>query len=513
MNNMNSKAVANKKMGLGIRSRLVLGLTLFVIIVLIIVWIFQVLLLDFFYERTKLAELNAVQNGIDLGITNGELDYTCGELASEYNVCVVVYNVDKNSLNEVVISKEVSPACIIHYADKSYLESLYSQALAAGGVFTQQFNLEPRDLKNEKSQDNLNYSSEENIRLNGQKGKDYSYNKEFVVAVSVKAFEDNVGNKYAAFINLQFTPVNTIQNTRNTQFAYIATFVIVSAVIFALIFSSKIARPLEKMTIAASKMASGDYSAQFSVEGYRETKRLACTLNYAIDEISKSDMLQRELIANVSHDLRTPLTLISGYAEMMRDIPGENTPENSQLIVDETKHLTALVNDILDFSKYSSGIEEPLLRQFDLTDSVRKAIDRYSELIKVHGYKIQFTAEKNVLVLADERMILQVLYNLINNAINYTGNDKTVRIKQDIQLDGTVKISISDSGKGVPKEDLEQIWDRYYKVDKTHSRAVAGSGLGLSIVSKLLQIHSASYGVESSATNGTTFWFVLKALI
>ncbi len=491
-NSMNSKAKFNKRLGFGIRSRLVLGFTLFVIIVLIIVWIFQVLLLDFFYERTKLSELRAVQNGIDRGIDKGDLDDVCTELASKYNVCIVVYDVENSALNEVVISKEVSPACIIHYADKSYLETLYGQALDAGGIFTQPFNLEPRDIDKNISDNNIHYD------------------KEFVVAVSVKAFEDNVGNTYAAFINLQFTPVNTIQNTRNTQFAYIAAVVVVAAVIFALIFSSRIALPLEKMTVSASKMASGDYSTEFAVEGYRETKRLASTLNYAIVEISKTDKLQRELIANVSHDLRTPLTLISGYAEMMRDIPGENNPENSQLIVDETKRLTALVNDILDFSKYSSGIEEPVLRIFDLTDSVRKAIGRYGELIKLHGYNIEFSAENSVYVFADERMILQVLYNLINNAINYTGQDKTVRIYQNILSDGTVKISISDSGPGIPKEDLEQIWDRYYKVDNSHSRAVAGSGLGLSIVSKLLQIHSAAYGVETSITRGTTFWFTLK---
>ena len=286
--------------------------------------------------------------------------------------------------------------------------------------------------------------------------------------------------------------------------------VVSASIVFALIFSSRIARPLEKMTVSAERMASGLSSVDFVVEGYRETKRLAETLNYAVEEIAKTDKLQRELVANVSHDLRTPLTLISGYAEMMRDIPGENTPENSQLIVDEAKRLTNLVNDILDFSKYSSGAEEPILRVFNLTDSINAVIARYAEFIKLHGYKIHFSYDKPVYVSADERMILQVLYNLVNNAINYTGSDKTVRIHQEIDPEGNVKISISDSGAGISKEDIEQIWDRYYKVDKTHVRAVSGSGLGLSIVSKLLQIHSSAYGVESSSVSGTTFWFNLK---
>ena len=331
--------------GRGIRSRLVLGFTLFVVIVLIIVWIFQVLLLDFFYEKSKLSELRKVQKGIDEGISSGDLDSVCTDLASKYDVCIVVYSVNENKLSEAIISKEVSPSCIIHYADKEYLETLYIQAIDAGGTITQRLSLKPKETNGKHK---TGYGSGENF---GRPSIDYRYDDKLIIAVSAKVFEDSVGNEYVAYINLRFTPVNTIQNTRNIQFAYIAIVVVFSSVIFALIFSSRVARPLEKMTRSAEKMANGDYSATFAVEGYREAKRLAQTLNFAVEEISKTDRLQKELIANVSHDLRTPLTLISGYAEMMRDIPGENTPENSQLIVDEAKRLTDLVNDILDFSK------------------------------------------------------------------------------------------------------------------------------------------------------------------
>lgn len=505
-NVMKQKLNRKNRLGLGIRSHLAWGFTIFVIIVLVIVWVFQVLLLDYFYERTKISELREVQIGIDRGIQSGELDEMCGDLASKYNVCIIVYSVENGDLSEAVISKEVSPACVIHYAEKKYLSTLYNQAIAAGGVFTESYNLNPRDF------DRDDIKKPNNGGIDGKEHSDggHHQDKELIIAASVKVFEDNLGNEYAAFINLQFSPVNSIQHTRNTQFAYIAAVVIASAVIFSLIFSSRIARPLEKMTVSAERMASGDYSAEFAVEGYRETKRLASTLNYAVGEISKTDELQRELIANVSHDLRTPLTLISGYAEMMRDIPGENNKENSQLIVDESKRLTELVNDILDFSKYSSGVEQPIIMKFNLTDSITKAMERYNELIKFHGYTIDLKAETSVFVYADERMILQVLYNLINNAINYTGEDKTVKITQEILLNNTVKISISDSGNGIPKDDIENIWNRYYRVDKNHSRPVAGSGLGLSIVSKLLQIHSASYGVETSRSKGTTFWFSIK---
>jgi signal transduction histidine kinase len=115
-----------------------------------------------------------------------------------------------------------------------------------------------------------------------------------------------------------------------------------------------------------------------------------------------------------------------------------------------------------------------------------------------------------VQVLADEGMILQVIYNLLNNAINYTGTDKKVVIKQTIVSSNAVRISVTDTGDGIAKDDIERIWDRYYTEEKTHKRAIVGSGIGLSIVSKLLRLHSASYGVESAEGKGTSFWFELQ---
>ena len=375
MNNKRSK----KSSGLGIRSQLVIGFTLFVLIVLIIVWIFQVLLLDFFYERTKLSDLKAVQQGIDNAIVLDNLESACNDLAVEYDVCIAVYAVNEGKLGDIIISKEVSPTCMIHYSDSQVLNSYYERALERGGEYTERFTLTAQETlptKSEGRKDKPRPSHKEELP------KESAVNDVFVIAVSVKTINDSEGNEYAAFINLRFTPVNAVQHTRSVQYIYIAILVVLSAIIFSLFFSSKIARPLESMTASAEKMASGDYSTVFKVEGYRESRRLAQTLNYAVDEISQTDKLQRELIANVSHDLRTPLTLISGYAEMMRDIPGENNPENNQVIIDETKRLTTLVNDMLDFSKYNSGFEEPELCPFNLTESVRSVIQRYSELVR-----------------------------------------------------------------------------------------------------------------------------------
>lgn len=490
--------------GCGIRGQLVLGFTAFAFMILIIVWIFQVLLLDKFYEFTKYSELRSVLDTIEYSIDGEDVDEICSDLASQYDVCLALYTVTDGEIDECIVDKEVSPTCVIHYADKEVLNNYYIESLETGNVYTQRFDL---NTEIDKGKDELPH--EELPQYRDNEDRKFHEDRFSEIAVSVKALVDSNGNEYAAFINLRFTPVNAIQQTRNMQFGYIAAGVILVAIFFALLFSIRIAKPLERMTLSAEQMANGDYSIEFKGEGNRETRRLAKTLNYAVNQISKTDNLQRELIANISHDLRTPLTLISGYSEMMRDIPGENTPENSQMIIDETKRLTTLVNDMLDYSKYSSGLKNPTLNVFNLTDSVRKTMERYNEFVKMKGYSIDFEYDREVKVSADERMILQVLYNLLNNAINYTGEDKKVSISQTVTPSGNVRISIYDSGDGIPRDKLTDIWDRYYKVDKSHKRALTGSGLGLSIVSKLLQLHAASYGVESAEGKGSCFWFEL----
>ena len=201
--------------------------------------------------------------------------------------------------------------------------------------------------------------------------------------------------------------------------------------------------------------------------------------------------------------------MIIAYAEVMRDLPGENTPENVQVVIDEAGRLTNLVNDMLDMSKLQAGVMEKNDTVYNLTESIESVLERYNKLKEQDGYCIHFEYDGKVQVKADEYKIYQVIYNLINNAINYPGKDKTVWVRQKISGD-KVRIEVTDSGDGIAKEALPYVWDRYYKVDKTHKRAVMGTGLGLSIVKNILELHHAGYGVVSEPGCGSTFWFELK---
>ena len=167
------------------------------------------------------------------------------------------------------------------------------------------------------------------------------------------------GSECFLLVTSSITPLtNTVEIIRDQL--YIVTFVFVFlAVIFSLYASLRIAKPISKTNNAAKELAKKNYNVDFNARGYLEVEELNDTLNYAKTELAETEKLQKELIANISHDLRTPLTMITGYGEVMRDLPGENTPENIQIIIDEATRLSSLVNDLLDLSKLQSGSIQP----------------------------------------------------------------------------------------------------------------------------------------------------------
>ena len=272
--------------------------------------------------------------------------------------------------------------------------------------------------------------------------------------------------------------------------------------------AKRISQPIIETNEAARELSRARYERPPHSGGYREIAQLNDTLVQTAEDLRKVEDLQRELIANISHDLRTPLTMIEGYAEAMRDMPDEVTPENMQIIIDETERLSRMVNEVLDFSRLRTGSLEMNREPFNLTDTVRRTVDRIARMTASEGYKVTFAADRDITVNADSGRISQVIYNLIGNALTYTGADKTVRITQTAG-NGTVRLSIADSGEGIAPDELPYIWDRYYRSRENHKRGVIGSGLGLNICRGILEKHGAPYGAECPPEGGTVFWFEL----
>ncbi|MCL2124586.1 MAG: HAMP domain-containing histidine kinase [Oscillospiraceae bacterium] len=328
--------------------------------------------------------------------------------------------------------------------------------------------------------------------------------------IYVKLADDAMGEPFAVIINATISPVNATVATLRYQLYFISGIMLLLAVFLAIIIAKRVSRPIEAINKGAFSLSKGNYATRFTGKGFKEIVELSETLNTAAIELGKVENLRRELLANVSHDLRTPLSLIYSYAELMHDFPDETTSEQTQVIMDETSRLAALVSDVLDISKLEADMEQLNTSRFNLTANLSDTADLVEELLQREGYTIRY--EKNgydeIYVDADEMKINRAFYNLLMNAINYSGDSKNITVTQTVN-DNHVKISVTDYGEGISAEDLSSIWDRYYKSSKEHKRAPAGTGLGLSIVKKIIELHGGRYGVISNIDKGSTFWFEL----
>lgn len=337
---------------------------------------------------------------------------------------------------------------------------------------------------------------------NTRDGKKGSYS--FCVCISLRGRD--------AYLLVRYPVTNLAASVRSMELyvflVALGAFVVAFFISYSL--ANKLSGPIRDLSGTAQKLAAGDYEVQFNSVQYAEIAKLSETLNYMKDEIKKSEDFQRELLANVTHDLKTPLTMIKAYASMIREISGddpEKRDKHLQIIIDESDRLTGLVNDILSASKISSGLEQPNKKVFNLTELLYGVINKFNYLQETQGYTIMVDVEQNLYTLADEEQIYQVIYNLVSNAINYTGEDKTiyVSLKRD-PLENRIKFFVKDTGKGIAEDELAHIWDRYYRSKDSHTRPVKGTGLGLNIVKVILQRHEFNFGVTTKEGEGAVFY-------
>ncbi|MBP1577500.1 MAG: HAMP domain-containing histidine kinase, partial [Oscillospiraceae bacterium] len=315
--------------------------------------------------------------------------------------------------------------------------------------------------------------------------------------------------KITILLNAQLSPVDATKEILQSQIKLIAVMLIAIALLLSKFAAAKLSNPIKEITNKAKRLANGDYNADYDGGGVYEIDQLAQALNFSAEGLSKVEELRRELVANVSHDLKTPLTMIKAYAEMIRDLTGDDKQrrdEQLEVIISESDRLTALVTDLIRTSREEQN-KQYKKEQFSPKEMIENIAARFSQLHS--DYTIITELQTDSMAIADRESIGQVLYNLISNAINYTGEDKTVKVDLFSVSDETLRIEISDSGKGIPPEELPLIWERYYRSKNTHQRPVAGTGLGLSIVKSALAGQNLKFGVMSEIEKGSTFWFEL----
>lgn len=461
----------------------------FCAILLVILWLFQTVLLESFYRGIMVSEIKSNAAVIAKNIDNENLSDLLSSISVNGNVGIGIISADGT---ELYASDNLMIYTLGKMQPKDRLE-LAAKAEEDDGEYLQ--------FKSDFHPHEFNDDFIGNVPINK--------NQEIRSLMYVKVVETASGEKVTILMDSQISPVGATITTLRYQLYAITAMMLALSVMLALIIARRVSKPLEEINKSAKELASGHYDISFNGTGFREIGELSATLNTAACELSKVEHLRRELVANISHDLRTPLALIYSYAEVMHDFPDEITANQTQIIMDETQRLTTLVNDVLDISKLEAGRQDLNLAEYNLTKSIATTTERVAELVKKDGYTITFERSEEKNVKADETKITQAFYNLLINAVNYAGEDKCVTVKQLIS-DNVVRIEVADTGEGVAPEEQPYIWDRYYKSNKKHKRTVTGTGLGLSIVKKIIEMHDGACGVESSAGNGSTFWFSLK---
>ena len=316
--------------------------------------------------------------------------------------------------------------------------------------------------------------------------------------------------KYGIIVSTGMAQIATAAEVLRSILWPVALILLVLDLLFAMLFSRWFTRPVQQLSSGAKEIAAGNYDIQLPVVHHDEIGQLAEDFNHMAAEVKRSAQLEKDILANVSHDLRTPRTLIKGYAETVRDLTGtdaEKRTEQCNIIVDETDRLSALVNSVMELSKVQSGAEKPNLIDFDMGELCFEVAGRYDALCDQNHWHLELQADEAAPVRADPAMMERVLHNLLGNAFHHIGADGQVMLRVLPQADGC-RVEIEDHGPGIPPEDLPYIFDRYYRARQDSGKV--GTGLGLSITKAILQQHGFAFGVNSAVGQGSTFWFVMR---
>ncbi len=438
-------------------------LIVFSILILGFLWFFQVISFKSYYEFSTKERINSVLVKIMNNYKKDNYAEYLDDLAFKNDFCIEIY--------DGLTKKYSSITCNVRTGEftKAKREFIENKLKSQGYEFTDE----------ETNNKNLLY---------GLKLEDETY----------------------AFIQASLVPVDSTVEILKGQIRIVSIVVCCLSILVAYFISKRISKPIEKISKSAKRLGEGEYGIDFRTDSnINEIKELSNTLNTTSKELAKTENLRRELLSNISHDLKTPLTMIKAYAEMVRDLTYKNKKkrdENLNVIIQETDRLNGLVNDVLDLSKYQAGTIKLEYEEFDIDEFIKEVLSRYEIYKDKYGYDITYQGIGSYIVKADRKRLEQVLYNLLNNALNYTGDDKKVFVEVTKEKK-KIRVNVRDTGKGIKEKDQKLIWDKYYKADKTYSRMQIGTGIGLSIVKDILELHKFEYGVNSTLGKGTTFYF------
>jgi signal transduction histidine kinase len=269
--------------------------------------------------------------------------------------------------------------------------------------------------------------------------------------------------------------------------------------------------PLKNLIRAAKEYSSGNYNYALVLKGLSEYRDLGAAVSYMAGELSKLDDYQKKFVANISHDFRSPLTSIKGYAAAIMDgtIPHEMQDKYLNIILFETDRLTKLTSSLLELNSFENNGTFLDITSFDINHIIKKTAESFEGSCRDKKITLNLVfSSKVTYVDADMGKIQQVLYNLLDNAVKFSHSNSKIKISTEIKGD-KVFISVKDYGIGIPKDSIKKVWERFYKTDTSRGKDKKGTGLGLSITKEIIQAHNENINVISTEGVGTEFIFSL----
>ena len=443
-------------------------LIIFSLVIISFLWLFQVIFINKYYEYSKTNDIKRIANKLLTGYKSENIYNTLDEISYQENLCIEI-----TSSNSTLYRSSTTSNCL-------FSKGILKESFINSGSYEETYNLENPKFTNK--------SILEAIKLD---------------------------NNLYAFLSTSLEPIDSTAKIFKEQLLIISILILSLSLLIGYFISKRLSKPIVDISRKANLIAKGKIKKEFTSDSdILEIEDLNNSLNEMMIELGKTEELEKDLLANVSHDLKTPLTMIRAYAEMVRDLTYNNKEKrdsNLNIIIEETDRLTLLVNDILALSKLQQSMDNLVFSEFDLIILIKNILKRFTIYEEKYGYKIIFkhTNIRKLIIKADQKKIEQVLYNLIINAINYTGDDMTVVINIS-KVNNLYKVEVIDSGKGIDKNDLDSIFDKYYKSEKKHKRNLYGTGLGLSIVKSIFILHNYEYGVNTKKEKGSSFYFYVS---
>lgn len=447
-----------------------------IVIIFAISWIFQVVFFEkyYVYQRTKIMqeELTEVSSMIERNISSDDILNEIIDFGSASDCLVIVTDENFN----------------INYTSATQIKN--SNPIIRENVKYIKTQIQPQTQKTVKS-----------FKTQGTR---------FTSIVMGNSIND--AQKGYVIIQSFMEPINETTAVLKQQLMIVCLFSLLIGSCIAFIFANKFSKPILEINEASKRIAEGDFDTVVSVKSKDEVAMLAQTINHMSRQLKQKDNIKKQFIANISHELKTPLSSIRAYGELLLDcdIVDKNEKDKyAEIIIMNSKKLNTMVEDILELSEIQSGNYTLELSSFCLIELIEDILNDIQALAAEKNVQITLKTFNDILLItSDKDKIHSVFCNILQNAIRHSNLNGIVEIKLT-NIDSNIHICIIDNGEGIPEDKLPYIWDRFYKVDKSRKSGKSGAGLGMAIVKEILELHNYTYGIESQIGIGTQVWFII----